>query len=617
MCGIAGYARICVDKKIEIDCIGPMLDAISHRGPDQRGVSIWANGHIESLRDWNMEIFKAEGVLGFNRLSIRDLSKWGNQPYVSDEQNVVMAFNGEIYNAIEWKSKLILMGYRFKGKSETEVLMNMYLKFGIDKMLEQINGIFSICIFDARFQKIYLVRDRFGAKPLYFAIRDGVIIFASEQKSILKYNGFVPHLNEKALLEQFVFRSPYDASLITGIETVKPGTYLVISNGKLTKKQYFNLNSYKRYSNKDISFEEACELFADTFQKVIIDQKISDVPIGMQLSGGIDSSLIAYYGNRNGMQLDGHSIYVRGEYYNEQSHIEHVKSILELNVYSYELDDNIAAGIFRKTVYHLDTINTHFNALGFYQLSKKAASHCKVLLGGEGADELMGGYVQFVEGKKYSDHVKIGNQEGKSHSFEYAQYAIEKDMHISQDTCQRILNLDYRLDTEKRKNLFYSFYGTDFDKYARYLMTTHLEDLLVKQDKMAMANSIENRVPYLDNRIVALCMTLPEEYLLHEVQRGNYTGKYILKRIASDIYGTDFAFSKKKGFPIPIRAYMMADSFRESVVNKLLPAICSRSVYKSKYILKLFDHLPTISDEEIRALWKILNFEEWCELVGV
>lgn len=604
MCGIVGYARIYGKRKLNIADINSMLDVIAHRGPDQKGIAVWANGRIQNTREWNVEADAIEGVLGFHRLSIRDISERGGQPYINEEKDVGMSFNGEIYNSDELKRNLILLGYRFKGNSDTEVLMNLYLEYGVEKMLELVNGIYSIAIFDARQEKIYLIRDRLGVKPLYFAIQEGVLLFSSEQKSILKYNQFVCHMNEEALMEQFAFRSPYEASLFKEIKSIQPGTYLVVSNGQVMEKQFFDINKYRRYSCHDISFEEASKLFADTLQSVIESQKISDVPIGMQLSGGIDSSLIAFFGSRDRKPLDAHSIYTEGDYYNEQKHIEYIQSTLGLHLYKYDLDEKIAADIFKQTVYHLDGINTHFNALGFFQLSRQASAQCKVLLGGEGADELMGGYIQFVEGKKCS-------------SSEYVHYVVEKDMHVTQETCKKILKLNYNLDTEKRKNLFHSFSGTNFDKYCKYLVKTHLEDLLIKQDKMAMANSIENRVPYLDNRMVQLCMTLPEEYLLYESSGGEYIGKYIAKYVASIIYGKEFAFAKKKGFPIPIRKYLMSNSFRKNVVDRLLPSIVSNPIYHSDYILELLNNVSTISEEEACALWKVLNLEEWRELEGV
>lgn len=604
MCGIAGYARIYGRKKLNIDDIHSMLDVIVHRGPDQKGIAVWANEKIKNLREWCAEPGAIEGVLGFQRLSIRELSEKGEQPYINEQKNVGMSFNGEIYNSEELKRQLMLLGYQFKGNSDTEVLMNMYLEYGIEKMLELVNGIYSIAIFDARQEKIYLMRDRFGIKPLYYAIQDDILLFSSEQKSILKYNQFEGRMNEEAFMEQFAFRSPYDASLFKGIKSVKPGTYLVVSNGEMTENQFFDINKYRRLSCCEISFAEACKLFADTFQSVVEKQKISDVPIGMQLSGGIDSSLIAFYGGSNGGVLEAHSIYTNGDYYNEQKHIEYIQSTLGLHLHKYDLDDEIAADIFKETIYHLDGINTHFNALGFFQLSRQASTRCKVLLGGEGADELMGGYIQFVEGKKYS-------------SSEYVNYVIEKDMHVTQETCKRILNLDYNLDLEKRKNLFHSFSGTNFDKYSKYLIKTHLEDLLVKQDKMAMAHSIENRVPYLDNRMVELCMTLPEEYLLCESSGGGYIGKYIAKYVASNIYGTEFAFAKKKGFPIPIRTYLMSTAFREKVVDRLLPSVVSNPIYNSDYVIKLLNNVSTISEEEVCAIWKVLNLEEWIGLENV
>lgn len=281
MCGIAG---IIAKKSIEKMSASEMLKMCrmqKHRGPDDEGcVALeMQSNRIISVKEGDLIDCKA--LLGFERLSIQDLSEKGHQPMLNERQNVAIVFNGEIYNFKELEVNLLKAGHEIKGGTDTEVLLHMYLEYGIEKTLAELNGMFAFAIADMTINKIFIARDRVGIKPLYVANTDDAILFASEMKSFLPYHGFTVEINHEGLEEYMLFKSLMTSTLMKGVEQVEAGTLLTydLYSNTVKKSKYFDIESYSR-ETEGITYKEAKESFWDVFQETVKRQIISDVHVG-------------------------------------------------------------------------------------------------------------------------------------------------------------------------------------------------------------------------------------------------------------------------------------------------------------------------------------------------
>ena len=301
MCGIAGYL-LKNSKTIESNStIKRMLESQKHRGPDDSGIYAFDldNKLGESVDD-NLINFDCHysGILGFNRLSIQDLSPNGHQPMSDDTGNVTIAFNGEIYNADEYRTELISEGVLFNSHTDTEVILNLYLKFGFERTVKMLNGMFAIVIVDLKKKAIYFGRDRFGIKPLYIYQNEDVFGFSSEIKSFINLDGFVPELNKEMLSEYLLFRNNINNTLFKNVINLQQGHFIKIdSNGSQELIKYFDVNDYDRLSLSKNRNKLPLSI-GEQLHRSVERQLVSDVKLGCQLSGGIDSSLITHEANK-------------------------------------------------------------------------------------------------------------------------------------------------------------------------------------------------------------------------------------------------------------------------------------------------------------------------------
>lgn len=640
MCGITGLIGLNGKKITEISEVRKMMNAIIHRGPDDSGMAAFRVESQASFLDDEIQSGDIwDGVMGFRRLSILDVSKQGHQPMRDFSGNVIICFNGEIYNAFDYKKELLEKGYSFKSKTDTEIVLNLYLQYGIDGLAERINGMYAIVIVDLRIWKIYFLRDRFGIKPLYFVKNENFLLFASETKAFLETSFFRPEVNDASLGEYFAFRSPHGTNLLKGVEQAAPGEYLIISlqNGEMEHRRYFDINNYKRLSENEMSESEAKRLLKNCFQKSICRQLKSDVRLGCQLSGGIDSSLITAFAVKaqKASPLDTFSVIINHLDFSEEKYSDLVCEKLQTNQHKFTLSNDEVIQYFEDVIWHLDSMNNHPNAMGFYWLTKNAADYVKVMLSGEGADELMGGYVQFSMGMYISKYLEVihgfpwlRNKRFEKKYFgdfecEYSLYAVSRDFDAGIESCSRIIkDTDFGQCIDKRRMMFEQFSGDNFDRHIKYEMSTYLPDLLLKQDKMAMAHSIENRVPFLDYEFTEAAFTIPEKYFIcfkpqyAQVynMRNFVTGKYLLKKIACDEFGKAFAYRQKMGFPLPLRQYLSDKIFKNYINELIVPETQKRGYIDVKQLQDWNNRIDVITNGEVIALWKAVNFEAWCQL---
>ena len=623
MCGIAGI--IGNTRKCTYENIQNMLELQKHRGPDDRGILGFRFSHGEST-DNLINNGKFDGVLGFNRLSIRDLSINGHQPMQNNSRTVTLAFNGEIYNADEHREALVKKGYPFRGNSDTEVILNLYLEYGLQGMLKKLNGMFAIVIVDLIDGKIYIARDRVGIKPMYYYMWEDNFLFSSEIKSFLGVQGLELSLDHETMQEYLAFRNVRGRTLAEGVFQVNPGEVISYDyNAKkiVSKTFFFDLNQIERTKGiwTSSTYKKQKEKLNSILKNAVKSQLVSDVKVGCQLSGGVDSSLISYYAKDclEEEELYTISVIFNEKYYSEEKYIDQACKNIRATSHKCEMNKDVLYNELERAIWHLDTIIAHPNAVGVMQMTREAKKDVTVLLSGEGADELMGGYSVFANRKRL-DVGRIPYVENAGEQISgVEEYIIKANGFLGRKLCQRIYpEFQYDKIMQCRMELLDRLEGNMFDKQVKYEMMTYLPEVLIRQDKMSMSNSIENRVPMLDNNMIDFALVLPEEYLLKKHRSSSsedkLEGKYILKGLCANYYGESFTYRPKCGFHIPFEYYFREANFKNYIQGVILTGIKRRGILNYDVVDKLYRRLPILNWYEAEMLWKAINIEIWCQL---
>ena len=632
MCGIAGlFKRTDFINEYEKEQLDGMLSRIFHRGPDDTGVCGICDKVFEQ-KDRAVNIGNTvKAILGFNRLSIQDLSQAGHQPMLSEDKRAVITYNGEIYNIDELKEELRKDGYSmpFRGHSDTEIILRCYSLYGIDKTLQMLNGMFAFVIADFREKKLYIVRDRIGIIPCHIMIDNNKIVWASEIKAFLALNDFNREVSNDALSDSFKFCYP-NSSMYKNVENVEPGTYITYDwdTDTIRKVCYFSLANYNSHKRR-ISLDECEEVLKDCLSR----QLISDAPLGVQLSGGIDSTLLAKYTSDiysySGKYLCGFSL-VNENYkqYSEENWIDHVADQLQIDVHKFNFDDDTFVTYFEKALYSFERFVSIPSPIGIYKFSKEARKHVTVLISGEGADELAGGYGSFLSAKRYSLYEKIMRQKAVGKYGKYypqtsnMEFISNFDSMLNEEQCRQIypsFNIEKTMYT--RKDYIESLRGSSFEKMRLMYFKEELVSLLERQNKVCMANSVENRVPFLDNRFIDLLFSIDEDQLVHStltkafLSRGKtnvFEGKYILKQISANIYGEEFAYRNKQALRAPLSLYINNPRFKNYLNELIIPGMRKRGMVNMREFEKAYSN----SNDNLAFLmaWKAINMEVWMQL---
>lgn len=633
MCGIAGYYYKSGKRISDTAAVIQMLQIQRHRGPDDSGIRAFSLRNKQSreyshLQPQNIE-GAFEGMLGFNRLSILDLSKNGHQPMCSDDEQVMLMLNGEVYNAFDYTDELKASGFHFRSTSDTEVVLYLYLKYGFDEMIKKLNGMFAIVVTDLRAGKMFIGRDRFGIKPMYIYETQELLAFSSEVKSFLPLEEFKPRLNNKVLDEYLFFRQTITDSLFEGVQLLEPGTFKTWSlSGVPVTTKYFDIDSYQR-SNASPSFEETLAALKSSLHQSVNSQLISDVKLGCQLSGGVDSSLVTWFARdikKDGL-FETVSIIFEDAKVSEEPYMDKVTKQLSLTAHKFLLDASYYANCFEKATWHFEGPINHPNTIGIYLLSEQAKKYVTVLLSGEGADEVFAGYDRFTH-VNYPYHLRTflsGLKKNIDTPFQYvSSYFSAADRTILGYNPMTLsfakkLKADFNYDNAaaSRRNIYSALSGSDFDKQVKFEIKTYLPDLLIRQDKMSMAHSIENRVPFLDNDLVKHSFSIPQQHLLPKEGRQKNT-KYVLKKLTGDLFeDQSFAFRQKQGFGIPLRNFFRDKTFYQYLADDILPGIKKRQLFNGKICEQWLTNLDTISVHELEALWIMIAFEAWMKKFNV
>ncbi|MBN2611618.1 MAG: asparagine synthase (glutamine-hydrolyzing) [Bacteroidales bacterium] len=631
MCGITGYINLNDEPVQSTETVLKMLRVQKHRGPDDSGIRVFNLKKGTSAELPANELSRIEndynGILGFNRLSILDLSQNGHQPMVSPDGKVFLTLNGEIYNAFDHTDELAAWGYHFKSTTDTEIVLALYLKYGIDGMLERLNGMFAIAVVDLKLRKIFLARDRFGIKPLYYIYNKDILAFSSELKSFGYLPRFTFRIEEKHLDEFMIFRNNLNDTLFKDIQVLKPGYYLTYAyNEGLQKQCFFNLNNYRRENNSSADINYYREELKEWLSKSVRRQLMSDVKLGCQLSGGIDSSLVTWFANNNHQRgnFEAVSIIFNDKRFNEEQYINRVTCELGITSHKFLLDSDYYFDHIEKAAWHLEAPINHPNTVAIYKLSQQAKEHVTVLLSGEGADEVFGGYSRFYEitypfqSRRFLHEVKKGLKEPlgfiKYLNNEYR--AVMATAFMTPGLAHKLRkDFIFKRAVNERLELYRTISGSSFDRQVKYEMYSYLPDLLIRQDKMSMAHTIENRVPFLDNEVVENSFRIPEKLLqIRKSPEGYNTEKYLLKKVTAELFGNEFAFRNKMGFGIPVREFFSNPRFIEYLKDKILPLMRQRGLFNHNLATQWLSDIENLRYNQLEALWVIVSFEIWANV---
>lgn len=627
MCGIAGYSSRLENYNSE--CIKSMLSSIEHRGPDDSG--IYSDGFV---------------MLGHRRLSVIDLSEHGHQPMANEDGTVWVAFNGEVYNFKELRTKLKAKGHIFKSNTDTEVIVHGFEEFGED-LFAKLNGMFAAAIWDKKQKKLVLVRDRYGQKPLYYSLVNNALIFASELKALLKHPAVQQEIDPVILRQYFFFEHvPYGKGIYKDTYKLKPGSYLVWQNNRATIKEYWNI---KLSTSNKVNVRDCVSNTEKLLTDSIARHFVADVPVGVFLSGGIDSSLITalsakLYGPE---KIEAFSIGFEDKSFDESGYAKEVASSLGVRHHVKTLSTNEILDVLPKAISLLDEPFADSSFVPTYVLSKFAKERVTVALGGDGGDELFAGYDPFVAYKlsllydRFPGFARKGiecavNSLPVSHSnmsfdFKAKQFLKglnEKGAYRNQrwlaafrpEEHAQLFNSDFYQSAKDYD--FVSFFdqntkpkfdsGTDelIWSYVNYYLA---EGILTKVDRASMAVSLETRAPLLDVELSEYVNSLPGNVKLKGFKR-----KWLLKQISKQYLPKQIVHRKKKGFGMPIGSWMQGP-LKDYLISYLnYERIKQGGIFNPKTVCRVVDEHMSGKRDNRKQLWSLLVFEVWrsnCETV--
>ncbi len=597
MCGIVGiYSKIGIDRsQVEKATL-----LIRHRGPDNYGF------YFDSMIG-----------LGHRRLSIIDLSEKGKQPITNEKQDMHLVYNGEIYNFKELRGELEFLGHRFKSNTDSEVVLHAYEEWK-ENCLKRFNGMFAFAIWDDRNKRLFLARDRAGIKPLYYFFDKDRFIFASEIKSILEFD-IKKQINEKILYDYFnYFIQIGNETLFENIKTLEPAHYLIIDikNNQVTKEKWWDFEYDENIISEKFMVNRFLELFEDSIKK----RMISDVPLGVFLSGGLDSSAIVAMMKK--FSPDIKTFCVGSDETSETSMARKVSKHFNTDHEEIMISPESFEKELPNMVWHYDLPISFASSIPLYFVSQLTKGKATVVLTGEGADELFAGYHRYARITKARKTSKFLRPFAFTKNlFDFSDPRYQKNVELLFK-----FNPDYATDLNiligkerdevllVEKNSFLrdqvvsllNEKKTNFLNKLLYLeFKTYLVELLRKQDKMSMAASIESRVPYLDHRIIEFAAKLPINLKLHG---GIDQGKYLLKKAMIKFLPKEIIFQKKQGFPVPLERWFRKE-LNPFIRENLLGGNEALSYFDKNYIKKLIEKQK--SKNCSLQLWALLNFKLW------
>ena len=590
MCGIAGIYDL-RGRPIADSEVRAMNDLIRHRGPDDGGQ------YVE------------QGLgLANRRLAIIDLSPAGHQPMANEDGSLLLVYNGELYNFQELVPVLESRGHQFHSKTDTEVILHAYEEWGPD-CLTRFNGMFAFAIWDGRKRELFLARDRFGIKPLYYAQHDDRFTFASEIKSLLRA-GVPRRVSPEALVEYFTFQNILsDLTLFDGVRMLPPGHSLTVSESGVQTRRWWDIGFDP---DESLSEDEWAERIRGTFEEVVTRQLIADVPVGGYLSGGMDSASIAAVASRNVPRLmtftggfDLSSVTGIELVFDERADAELVSSHFSTQHYEMVMHAGDMAWALPELVWHLEDLRVGMSYPNYY-IAGLASKFVKVALGGAGGDELFAGYpwrYELVDGLDDAAQFDAAYYEYWSRLVPDSEKPLFFSDEVWAQAGDRSTFDVYRAAIEPAAGL------SPLEKALYFEAKTFLHGLLVVEDKVSMAHSLEVRVPFLDNALVALAEKIPAR-----LKHGQGGGKELLRKAMAPLLPDEIVTKSKQGFSPPDQSWYRGptmDYIREILLDE---RTLSRGWFKPEYVRGVLnDHLEGRVNHRL-LIWSLLSFEWWNRL---
>lgn len=627
MCGICGYIS---KKRITLEQLRAMNDTMYHRGPDDSGEEIY-----EMAGGWQVGFAQ-------RRLSILDLSALGHQPMHSPNDRICVVYNGEIYNFKELKAELA--DYSFRSDCDTEVIIAAYLKWGI-RCIERFNGMFAIALYDRETEKIYLVRDRIGKKPLYYWYENGNLVFASELKPIMKYPGFAGEI-ESRVLSRYLFQQYINApeSIYKQVYKVEPGAVLKFHKGQIKTWKYWDIKQVYHNAQAEVidDYEEAKKQLKDLLKKSVKMRMIADVPLGSFLSGGYDSTLITALAQEcSDRPVRTFSIGFHEEKYNEAKYAKAVAEHLGTNHTELYIGEKDMFDLVESIPKYYDEPFADSSQIATMMVSKLAREYVTVALSGDGGDEFFCGYNIYENVKQaqmldslggmvhglcclpglkqmhvedrlpFKVRVIAGNRGRESKTQfgagNYITKAKAMVKELAEQTGQEALPIHYLTE---------SSYGVKDWQIRRMLldMDTYLPgDILCKVDRAAMKYSLESRCPILDKEVMECSFRIPHKY--------KYEGgskKYILKDITYDYVPKQLLERPKVGFGVPLDQWLRGPLREQLLDYSSYDYLKKQDIFDAKYVsdligsyIKTGDAGPATGANYSKLTWSFFVFQQW------
>lgn len=626
MCGIAGFCNFHGSVKMQEENLEKMKQRMLHRGPDAGGSYISEDGKV---------------ALGHRRLSIVDLSEAGLQPMKSHSGRYVMVYNGEIYNYKKLSQKLLNEKKvdRFRGTSDSEVILEAFEAYGVEETIAQCKGMFAIALYDTKEQKLYLLRDRIGEKPLYYGFMGDTFVFASDVACIAALDGFQNPIHKDVLGIYFIhgyIPAPY--SIYENIYKLESGCILEIKSpfNKYDISTYWSIKEVAQHGQEHLfkgTYEEAVDELERLLKASIQDQMMADVPVGAFLSAGIDSStVVALMQSLHPDKVKTFTIGMEDEKYNEAVYAKEIAAHLGTEHTELYITEEDARGVIPKIPFIFGEPFADSSQIPTYLVSRMTRQHVTVSLSGDGGDELFCGY---------NSYASVDRIWGKMKNVPYGirKLASELVLHspLSNKEIYRVKGTLlgargasdlYRLSMEReplikditlsKKEIPYKYteYDPGFLKETNHnimlmdMLMYHPDDILVKVDRTAMAVSLETRVPMLDKDVVEFAWTLPVEF-----ERQNGVGKRILRDVLYRYVPKEMMERPKKGFSIPIQKWLKEKELREWAENLIdRKTLCQQGILNPDVVWKMWTDF--IEKDEWRIqIWYVLIFQEWMSYV--
>ncbi len=605
MCGICGFTGQIEQRE---NTIQKMTEVITHRGPDSSG--FFADDYIS---------------MGFRRLSIIDLEE-GDQPIENEDKNLVLTFNGEIYNYKELKKELEGYGHKFSTSSDSEVLLHAFEQWD-EEMFEHLRGMFAFAIYNKDTKALFLARDFFGIKPLHYTMIGDNFCYASEIKSILEHPNFIKEFNEKALDHYLSFQyCPQPMTFFKGVYCLLPGHFMWFRDGVVETQRYFEA---KFKPDDDMTEDEAVDKIEAVFENSVNAHKIADVEVGCFLSSGVDSSYVSTYFKDQKTFTVGFDF---GERYNEISWAENLSKELGVEHHTKLISSDEFWAAVPKVQYHMDQPLADPSCIALYFVAKLASEYVKVVLSGEGADELFGGYTCYNEPRVFNIYQKI-----VPYCIRRAICAVCKKLpdikgrdyliRATHPLEKRFIGNAYMYDQKQKKAILKNpALATDptrlvrrqYTRARRYDDVTKMQyldinmwmvgDILLKADRMSMANSLELRVPFLDKEVFSVASTIPSRLRVNK-----HNTKYAMRQAALRHLPQATAEKEKLGFPVPTRVWLR-DEHYYSVVRSMFTSPTAEKFFNTNVLIDYLDEHYLEKEDNSRKIWTIYVFLVWYQI---